>query len=285
MNDAPELSPLKAAVIGWPVKHSRSPLIHNHWLAERGIGARYEALPVEPAKLETFLRALPEKGLLGCNITVPHKEEALKYMDSIDPLAAKAGAVNTVIVREGGKLEGRNTDVFGFSENLASAGKAWARKKPALVIGAGGAARAVIVALAEAGCREIRITNRTHDRARDLIRELEPRLKAPLILTGWPDREFAIEDAGLVVNTTTQGMEGQDPLDISLKKLEEGAVVTDLIYAPLLTPLLAEARRRKFATVDGLGMLLYQALPAFEAWFGVRPDVTPELRKKVEASL
>lgn len=286
MSTAPETGfPLRAAVIGWPVKHSRSPLIHTAWLHAHAIAARYEAIPVAPAELEAFLRRLPETGMKGCNVTVPHKEEALKIVDHLDAAAVRAGAVNTVVVRADGSLEGRNTDIYGFTENLATAGKAWQRKKPALVVGSGGAARAVIVALDAAGCRDIRITNRTLDRARELIAEMAPRFAHKPTLVGWPDREDVLADLGLLVNTTTQGMEGQPPLALGLKKLAGGAVVTDLVYTPLATPLLLEARRRQHVTVDGLGMLLHQAVPAFEAWFGVRPSVTAELRAAVEATL
>lgn len=312
-NENPSTHPVRAAVIGWPVTHSRSPLIHNYWLEKHGVNARYVAEPVEPVKLESYLRTLHARGLKGCNITVPHKEAALAYVDTLDPLAQRVGAINTVVVHENGLLEGRNTDVYGFAENLNSlkaGGKRWNKRKPALVIGAGGAARAIIVALLDVGVPEIRIANRTSDRARTLVKEMVERgsgvntkpqpvlrnifsflgskntaLSERLKIIGWPDREDALHDIGLLVNTTTQGMEGQDKLDVSLRHLAPGAVVTDLVYTPLLTPLLLEAQWRNYAFVDGLGMLLHQAAPAFEAWFGVRPHVTPELRRIVEESM
>lgn len=303
--------PLRAAVIGWPVTHSRSPLIHNYWLAQHGIAGRYAAEAVEPVQLERYLRDLHSRGLKGCNITVPHKEAAIAFVDTLDPLAKKVGAVNTVAVQPNGTLEGRNTDVYGFITNLNTLGVQWNKRKPAVIMGAGGAARAVIIALLQAGVPEIRIINRTTDRARELIAQMvanvaadaplrshqnrnflqklfagksAPCTKDCLTLVGWPDREDALGDAGLLVNTTTQGMDGQNKLDLSLRHLAPGAVVTDLVYTPLLTPLLQEAQWRNFAFVDGLGMLLHQAAPAFEAWFGVRPRVTPELRHLIEES-
>lgn len=277
---------MPACVIGWPVAHSKSPLIHTAWMQHYGIAGRYGALAIAPDQLVAFFKALPESGMKGCNVTVPHKEETLNYMHTLDACALKAGAVNTVLVGADGTLEGRNTDVAGFTANLESAGRAWKKRKPALIVGAGGAARAVIVALNEAGCEAIKITNRTLDRARDLIADMKSRdTGVPLELVAWQDREDAANDVGLLVNTTTQGMTGQAPLDFNLKSLKEEALVTDLVYTPLITPLLAEARRRSHRIVDGLGMLLYQAAPAFEAWFGVMPDVTQALRDKVIEAL
>ncbi|HVY12344.1 MAG TPA: shikimate dehydrogenase [Alphaproteobacteria bacterium] len=276
---------LKACVIGWPVKHSRSPVIHNFWLKKYGIAGSYEAIAVTHDDLKKFLRGLGANGFAGCNITLPHKEDALHLMDEVEPLAHKAGAVNSVVVRENGALYGFNTDVHGFTKNLESAGGAWKKKQPALVVGAGGAARAAAVALVEAGCEKIYITNRTPDRLRRFADELSAALNFPLHMVGWPDREDALPGVSLVVNATSQGMEGQAPLELDLRKLKNDALVTDLVYTPLETPLLLEARRRNHPVVDGLGMLLHQAAPGFKAWFGRMPEVDAELRKAVVADL
>jgi shikimate dehydrogenase len=276
--------PLRAGIIGFPVAHSRSPLLHTHWLKRHGIHGSYEAMPVPPHELEAVLRGLARNGFRGCNVTVPHKENALRYMDSVDDLAQLAGAVNTVVVQADGSLTGRNTDVYGFSENLEGLGKAWKKKAPALVIGAGGAARAIIVALMQAGCADIRLANRTSDRAIELAREMKGK-GANITPVGWPDRYEAMEKIGLLVNTSTGGMIGTPPLDLDLRDLPDGAVVTDIVYTPLLTPLLLEARRRGHAMMDGLGMLLHQAVPGFAAWFGVTPLVDAETRALVEKTL
>src|SRR6185369_3154704 len=249
----------KACVIGFPVKHSRSPAIHNYWLQKYGLAGSYGTELVAPDHLETFLRALPTSGYVGCNITLAHKEEALHFIDHVDPLAKKVGAVNTVVVKSGA-LHGFNTDVHGFSKNLESSGK-WQKKKPAYVIGAGGAARAVVAALIEAGCPTIYVTNRTHDRLIRFGEELGNAFGMVLHLVGWEDRRDPLPAADLLVNTTSQGMEGQQPLDLDLRGLKDGALVTDLIYTPLETPLLSRARGRGHPTVDGLGMLLHQAAP------------------------
>lgn len=274
-----------AGVMGWPVAHSRSPLLHNFWLRRAKIDGLYLPMPVPPHRLAEALRALPALGFKGCNITLPHKEEALAQMDEVDDLVKKVGAVNTVIVGEDGRLHGRNTDVYGFTTNLETAGKAWKKRKPAAVIGAGGAARAVLVALHEEGAGELRLINRTHDRALELARSLNPLCGNIIKVFGWTDRHDALEGAHLLVNTTTQGMQGQPPLDISLRALDDGALVTDLVYTPLLTPLLVEARKRGHPIVDGLGMLLHQAAPGFEAWFGMRPVVDAQTRALLEGTL
>lgn len=288
--------------MGWPVAHSRSPILHNYWLRKHQIDGAYVPLAVDPQRLETALRGLSALGFSGCNITVPHKENALKLVDEVDDLARKVGAINTVIVTADGKLKGTNTDVFGFSENLNRAETIWNKRRPALVVGSGGAARAIIVALAENGCSDIRIVNRTHERATELANELRANLTPPqktgllssllpkaqppkITVLGWPDRAEAMQDIGLLVNTTTQGMEGQPPLDLDLRALNQDALVTDLVYTPLITPLLAEARRRNHGIVDGLGMLLYQAVPGFAAWFGQTPVVDDETRTVVMQSL
>jgi shikimate dehydrogenase len=271
-----------AGVIGWPVAHSRSPLLHGHWLAEHGIAGAYLPLPVRPERLAAALRGLVALGFAGANVTVPHKAAALALVDEADSLARRIGAVNLLVVRPDGRLEGRNTDAYGFLANLRQALPQWrAEAGPAVVLGAGGAARAVVVALAEAGAPEIRLLNRTRATAEALAETLG----GPVRVLDWEARGAALEGAALLVNTTSLGMSGQPPLDLDLVKLPPSAVVTDLVYVPLETPLLAAARVRGNPVVDGLGMLLHQAVPSFEAWFGVRPAVTPALRAAVAASL
>jgi shikimate dehydrogenase len=265
-----------AGIMGWPVKHSRSPRLHGYWLALHGIDGAYVPLPVEPAKLETALRALPALGFVGVNVTVPHKAPALSFVDRVNPVARRAGAINTVIVAEDGTLEGRNTDAFGFLAALQQDAPAWPAERPAVVLGAGGSARAVVVALIDAGATEIRLANRTRAKAEALL-ELGPAVR----VVEWTQRDAALEGAGLVVNTTTLGMGGQPPLELDLKALPGDAVVNDIVYSPLETPLLAAARARGNAAVDGLGMLLHQARPAFHAFFGLDPAVTPALRAHV----
>lgn len=266
-----------AGVMGFPVAHSRSPLLHNYWLRRYQIDGAYVPMAVDPLGLPSALRSLAPLGFAGCNITVPHKENAIQLVDTVDELAKKVGAINTVVVGEKGSLAGSNTDVYGFTANLEGAGKAWQKKKPALVVGAGGASRAVIIALSEAGCGEIRLTNRTNDRAITLYREMQPHVKK-ITPVAWQDRDDAMKDCALLVNTTTQGMQGQPALDVDLRALDDNALVTDLVYTPLHTPLLLEAKRRGHAIMDGLGMLLHQAVPGFEAWYGVKPVVDDTAR-------
>ena len=272
----------KAGVMGWPVAHSRSPALQGYWLDHYGIDGAYIPLPVRPAELSAALRALPILGFAGCNLTIPHKEAALGLVDRVEPLAARIGAINTILVDEEGRLEGRNTDAFGFIANLRAGAPEWrADRGPATIIGAGGAARAVIAALIEAGLPEIRLVNRSIDRARALAAELG----GPIAVTEWGSRHEALSDAALLINTTSQGMSGEAPLDLRLDLLPATAIVNDIVYVPLETPLLAAAMRRGNPVVDGLGMLLYQAQPGFAAWFGVTPEVTPELRRAVLATL
>lgn len=269
-----------AGVIGWPVAHSLSPLMHGYWLAQHGIDGAYVPLRVRPEQLEVALRALPALGFRGANVTVPHKEAALKIMGRADATAKRIGAVNTLIVAGDGMLEGRNTDGYGFIENLRAGVPGFdAARGPAVVLGAGGAARAVVAALIDAGAPEIRVANRTAARAGILVRDLG----APCVAIAWESREAALAGAALLVNTTSLGMTGQPPLSLDLGMLPGDAVVNDIVYAPLATSLLAAARARGNPTADGLGMLLYQAVPGFEAWFGVRPAVTEELRFAVLA--
>jgi shikimate dehydrogenase len=264
-----------AGVMGWPVSHSRSPRLHGYWLREYGIDGAYLPLAVPPEHFPQALRMLPHLGFAGANVTVPHKEAALAAVDELDTEARRIGAVNTVTVRSDGSLLGRNTDAFGFIENLRAGAPGWqAADGPTVVLGAGGAARAVAVALADAGVPELRLVNRTTARAEALATAVG----APTKAAPWIDRAALLADAALLVNTTTLGMTGSPTLDLSLDHLPTDAVVSDIVYAPLETPLLAAAAKRGNLVVDGLGMLLHQARPGFEAWFGVAPAVTEDLR-------
>ncbi|MEN9419076.1 MAG: hypothetical protein RI988_2696 [Pseudomonadota bacterium] len=276
-----------AGVIGWPVAHSRSPLIHSHWMAERSLVGAYVPLAVAPGRLESALRGLGALGFAGCNVTIPHKVEAMRLVDRLEPLARRIGAVNTIVVAEDGSLEGRNTDAFGFVQSLRERQPGWrADAGPAVVLGAGGAARAVVAGLMDAGTREIRLLNRTPERAAELAGELQPADGSCTVkVLPWDVRDDALAGCALLVNTTSQGMHGQPALSLRLHALPAGALVCDAVYVPLETPLLAAARARGNPVVDGLGMLLHQARPAFAAWFGVMPEVTPALRAKVEATL
>ncbi len=275
-----------AGVMGWPVAHSRSPLIHSHWIAQYGLRGAYVPLPVQPDTLEGALRALPVLGFAGCNLTIPHKIAAVDIVDALEPLARRIGAANTIVVRADGSLLGRNTDAFGFIANLREAQPQWrADAGPAVMLGAGGAARAVLAGLLDAGATEIRICNRTLETAQQLAREFadwgNPRLQA----VAWTERHNALDGAALLVNTTSQGMQGQAPLDVRLDTLPVTALVTDIVYTPLQTPLLQAAAARGNPTAQGLGMLIHQARPAFEAWFGVLPQTTPALWAAVTATL
>jgi len=268
-----------AGVIGWPVGHSRSPRLHGYWLQHYGIDGAYLPLPVHPGDFETCLRALPKLGFRGANVTVPHKEAALALVDHVEPLAKRIGAANTIVVHEDGTLEGLNTDAFGFIENLRQGAPGFsAAQGPAVVLGAGGAARAVITALQDDGCTDIRLLNRTTERAH----EVAEALGGSISVLPWDERDEVLVNASLLVNTTTLGMTGQPPLVVDLSMLPKDAVVTDIVYAPLETDLLAAARLRGNRVVDGLGMLLHQARPGFAAWFGTMPEVTSELRAFVE---
>ncbi|PWC52605.1 shikimate dehydrogenase [Azospirillum sp. TSO22-1] len=267
-----------AGVMGWPVGHSRSPRLHGFWLERYGIDGAYVPLAVPPERAAEAIRALPALGFRGCNVTVPHKEAAAAAVDHLDETAKRAGAVNTIVVRADGSLEGRNTDGFGFLENLKAGAPGWmAGAGPAVVLGAGGAARAVVASLIDDGAPEVWLLNRTRARAEALAADIGDGVR----VFDWVSRETLLADAALLVNTTTQGMHGQPPLDLSLKALAPAAVVTDIVYTPLITPLLAAAQARGNRVVDGLGMLLHQARPGFAAWFGVEPEVTEELRRFV----
>lgn len=270
-----------AGVMGWPIGHSRSPALHGHWLEVYGVDGAYVPLPVHPDRLGRALKALPALGFAGVNLTLPHKEAALAHLARIDDVARRIGAVNTVVVREG-ELEGGNTDAFGFIENLRGGAPTW---RPllgaAVVLGAGGAARAVVVALLDVGVAEIRVLNRTFERAARLARDFGSALK-PL---DWNARAEALADANLLVNTTSLGMAGQPELDIALDRLPSHAVVNDVVYVPLQTKLLTAACARGLVAVDGLGMLLHQGRPGFQAWFGRDPEVTAALYARLAATI
>lgn len=268
-----------AGVMGWPVTHSRSPRLHGYWLNKYGIDGLYAPMAVSPERLETALRALPALGFRGVNLTAPLKERALRLVDEADEAARRIGAVNTIIV-DGERLLGRNTDAFGFAENLRHQAPQWrADAGPALVIGAGGAARAVVAALQDLGVDEVRVVNRTTTRAAALTHDLGG------IPWMWEERTLALKDVSLLVNTTTQGMAGSPALDLPLDHLPVSAVVADIVYTPLVTPLLAAAQARGRAIVDGLGMLIHQARPGFAAWFGVMPEADADLRALLLADL
>ena len=271
-----------AGVMGWPVAHSRSPLIHNYWLQKHGLAGSYVQLAVQPGQLAMALSGLVALSFKGCNITIPHKVETLKLVHEVDANARRVGAVNTVVVQPDGSLKGMNTDGFGYIQSLLDAQPDWrADAGPVVVLGAGGAARAVVLALSDRGAKEILLINRTPDKAEAMATEFG----APVKALPWDQRHAALGGAALLVNTTSQGMHGYPPLDIDLSALPTHALVSDIIYAPLETPLLLAAKARGNPTVGGLGMLLNQARPAFEAWFGVLPEVTPELRRLLEATL
>ncbi|MFC1673025.1 shikimate dehydrogenase [Pseudomonadota bacterium] len=275
---------LRAGVMGWPVDHSLSPRVHGFWLDQLGIEGEYVRIPVAPEDFVAKLRALRADGFAGCNVTVPHKEAALAEVDEVHPLAKRIGAVNTIKVREDGTLYGFNTDGFGFLENLRAGHAGFdAASGPAVVLGAGGAARAVVVALLDAGAPQVRLLNRTRERAEQLASELTGVGSGTIEVDDWEDRAEHLGGAALLTNTTTLGMKGQRPLDLDLSALPVDALVNDIVYAPLETDLLARAKARGNPVVDGLGMLLHQARPGFEAWFGTLPDVTDELRRHVLA--
>lgn len=271
-----------AGVMGWPVAHSRSPHIHNYWIKKYGLKGAYVQLAVEPGRLGIALPGLAALGFRGCNITIPHKVDAMSLVHEVEANARRVGAVNTLVVQPDMSLKGMNTDGFGYIQSLLDEKPDWrADAGPVTVLGAGGAARAVVLALADRGAREIRLLNRTFDKAEALANEFG----APVRALPWEERHAALSDVALLVNTTSQGMHGQPDLDLKLDALPKHALVSDIIYVPLETPLLAAARQRGNATVNGLGMLLNQARPAFHAWFGVMPEITEELRQALIATL
>ena len=273
---------LLAGVMGWPVMHSRSPLIHNYLLARHALTGTYVPLAITPEHLEAALRGLAPLGFSGCNVTITHKEPALKAVDTIDPVARRIGAISCIVVQPDDSLFGTNNDAYGFVQNVLQQQPDWrADAGPIVVVGAGGGARAVVYGVADRGAREIRIVNRTVARAEALAREFGP----PVTAVAWDARDRALDGAAMLVNTTSQGMVGQSPLDLALETLPTTALVCDIVYVPIETPLLAAARRRGNRTVDGLGMLLQQVRPAWKAWFGIDPEITGELRARVEATL
>lgn len=272
---------LVAGVMGSPVAHSRSPLLHNTWIADNGLSGAYVLMPVEPGSLQAALRGLSALGFSGCNLTIPHKVAAMALVDRVDPLAQRIGAINTVVVEADGTLTGRNTDAFGYIESLRDALPDWrADAGPVAVIGAGGASRAVILGLLEEGAAEIRLTNRSDDRAQAMAKEFGSKVT----VIPWDGRHDALAGCALLVNTTNQGMHGQPALDLRLDALPKTALVSDVVYVPLETPLLKASRLRGNPTVNGLGMLINQARLAFKAWTGIMPDTTPELTQKLLAT-
>jgi shikimate dehydrogenase len=264
-----------AGVIGSPIAHSKSPQLHGHWLKVNGLRGHYIPMDISPNDLETVLRTLPKMGFVGLNVTVPHKEKVMEFADLVTDRATLIGAANTLIFRKDGRIHADNTDGYGFIQNLRENAPNWNPKAgPAAVLGAGGAARAVVASLLDAGVPEILISNRTRVRAEALKTDFGKRLT----VVDWVQAGNMLEDAVTVVNTTSLGMIGKPPLRVPLDGLRKDAVVTDLVYAPLKTRLLAEAEEAGCVTVDGLGMLLYQAVPGFERWFGVRPVVDSAAR-------
>lgn len=267
-----------AGVIGSPIGHSKSPKLHGHWLKKYGLPGFYIPMEVAPDNLETVLRTLPKAGFVGANITVPHKEAALEIADLVTDRATLIGAANTLIFREDGKIHADNTDGYGFIENLRQGAPEWDPKAgPAVVLGAGGAARAILASLLNAGVPEILLSNRTRLRAEALQQEFGKRIR----VVDWVQAGNTLEDAALVVNTTSLGMTGKPELRIPLDGLQKQAVVTDIVYSPLKTRLLQVAEEVGCHTVDGLGMLIYQAVPGFERWFGQRPEVDEDVRKVI----
>jgi shikimate dehydrogenase len=276
------MSVKRACVIGWPVEHSRSPVIHRYWLKLYGLEGAYQKEAVPPEALKGFLRTLGERNYVGANVTLPHKEAALGLVDSADRAAEAIGAVNTLWLDAEGTLHASNTDAYGFITHLTKEAPDWNKGlRPVVVLGAGGAARAILYALIEGGASKILLLNRTADRAQALAKGFGARVTA----VPWEDRNKALGGCGLLVNATSLGMTGRPPLDIDLAALPGDAVVADIVYSPLETPLLAAARAKGNPIVDGLGMLLHQAVPGFARWFGIRPEVTAELRAHVTASL
>ena len=266
-----------AGITGWPVSHSRSPRLHGFWLDRYGVDGAYIPLPIDPAHFPAAIKGLMRAGFAGLNVTIPHKVAAFEVCDTVDDSARRAGAVNTLVFDDG-RIIGSNTDGWGFLQNLRANGVDPAAG-PALILGAGGAARAVAAGLLELGIKAV-MTNRTRARAENIAREL-----SGLTVIDWEDYDHALPDHALLVNTTSLGMAGHPPLRIDLDRAAAGLTVADIVYAPLETPLLAAARARGVRCVEGLGMLLYQAIPGFRAWFGVDPAVDDDLRRFVAADL
>ena len=272
---------LLAGVMGWPVIHSRSPALHGFLLQQHGLYGAYVPLAIKPEGLEAALRALPALCFAGCNLTIPHKQAAMAMVDAVDEAARAIGAASCVTVGEDGRLSATNNDWFGYVEGVLEIYPDWrADAGPIVVIGAGGGSRAVVYALVRRGAGEIRLVNRTRSRAEALANDI-----GPITVVDWDARADALDGAAMLVNTTSQGMVGNPPLDIDLARLPKDALVSDIVYIPAETPLLAAARQRGNPTVRGLGMLLHQARPAWRSWFGIDVSVTPELRTAIEATL
>ncbi len=268
----------RAGVIGWPITHSKSPVLHGHWLKRYGIEGSYDAIAIEQGRLESGLRKLAKKGFRGVNVTIPHKESVLALADSVTDRAAMIGAANTVYFHADGTMGVDNTDAYGFTQNLRQNAPEWdAKAGPALVLGAGGASRAVVYALLEAGAPVVRLANRTRVRAEMLADHFGARVE----VIDWNRASDAMEGAMTIVNTTSLGMKGQPELNVKFDAAPKGALVTDIVYNPLITPFLEKAMLHGFTTVDGLGMLLHQAVPGFEIWFGQTPEVDHDLRAAV----
>jgi len=270
-----------AGVMGMPVFQSRSPILHNYWIKKYNLKGAYGHFPVQIENVEAAVRGLSALGVAGCNITQPHKLMAMKLMDKLSPMAERIGAINCIVVQPDGSLHGFNNDGFGYIQSLKDVKPNWhADDGPIVVLGSGGAARAVVISLMDQGAKEIRLINRTRAKADELAS-----VDLSVVKTyDWDERHAALEGAALLVNTTNQGMHGQPPLEIKLDALPKSALVSDLIYIPLETPLLAAARERGHVTVNGLGMLLNQAIPAFEAWFGIKAEITEDLRNAILAT-
>jgi len=267
-----------AGVMGWPIAQSRSPVLHNYWIEKYNLSGRYVPLAVRPERLADAIRGLPALGFRGCNLTMPHKQLAMTMVDEVTDTAKRIGAINCIVVGDDGRMSGTNNDGNGYVLSVQEVAPQWKPSDgPIAILGAGGAARAIIVALVERGVRELRLINRTFEKAEGLAKEFSPIIK-PLT---WDKRSEAIGDVALLVNATDQGMIGKPALDISLERLSKQTLVSDLIYVPPETSFLAAAKARGNVTINGLGMLLHQARPAFQAWFGVLPEITSDLRKKI----
>jgi shikimate dehydrogenase len=273
---------LMAGVMGWPVMHSRSPMMHNYWMEQLGVVGTYVFLAIRPEGLGAALRALHPLGFAGCNLTIPYKLEAMAIVDELDDVAKKIGAISCVVVRNDGSLFGTNNDWLGFIGNLKQHAPDWrADQGPIAVIGAGGGGRAVCHALLQQGAAEIRLVNRTAAKAKAIAEEFG----GPIQVLPWEDRHDALAGVSMAVNVTSQGMVGQPALDLRLDKLPDSALAADIIYTPLDSPFLAAARARGNHTVNGLGMLLHQGPPAWKLWFDLEPTVTQELRQRMERSI
>lgn len=270
-----------ACVIGWPIEHSRSPIIHGYWLKHYGIDGTYTKRAVSPGEIEAFLNELAAEGLAGCNVTIPHKEAAFRLAANRDASAIAVGAANTLWL-EDGCLCAANTDTYGYMTYLGREAEDWGRRDaPVSILGAGGAARAIVYGFLEAGVPEVRIFNRSVERAEALAQTFGPRVK----VLPWDQRSRASTEAAVLVNTTSVGLKGAGSLDMDFTDFHPDCIVSDIVYVPLETAFIREARRHGLRTVDGLGMLLHQAVPGFEKWFGLRPEVTDELYDLIAADI